>query len=181
MMNTTYAVAIKVSKSPHDVFNFITNLKDWWVEDFTGEALHLNAEFGLHVGDGHQSKNKVIDFVPDKKFTWVTTESKRIADNFDWTGTKMIFELVQEGPGTLVTFTYDGIVFENEQDKLKEICDYCIKVLLYKRLESFTVAIEVSKSTAEVFSAIQDVAGSPEMPKAAEIRERVLADNNKTK
>ena len=130
VIGTKYTTTIAVSKSPKDVFNFIIDLKKWWVEEFIGEELKLNSEFELKNGEGHHSKNKVIEFVPGKKFTWVTTESLRVADNFDWTGTKMNFELSINDDGTLITFTYDGVVFEGDKDKLKEICDYCIKNLL---------------------------------------------------
>jgi hypothetical protein len=119
--------------------------------------LKLNSEFILKVGDTHFSKNKVIEFVPNKKFAWVTNESKRTSDNFDWTGTKMIFELYPKNNGTLITFTYDGVVFESEQGRLKEICDYCIKDLLYKYLESFTVTIEILKLPHEVFNCLTEV------------------------
>lgn len=146
-----YSVAIEVSKTSQDVFNLLIDLKKWWVEEFVGENLQLNSEFILKIGDKHFSKNKVMEFVEGKKFSWVTTESKRDTDRFDWTGTKMIFELTPKPRGTQISFTYDGVVFEDEQNKLKEICDYCIKDLLYNHLESFTATIEVSKSPQDIF------------------------------
>jgi hypothetical protein len=151
---TIYSIIIQVSKSAGVVFNQIIDLSKWWVEEFVGERLQLNSEFDLKIGESHFSKNKVIEFVPGKKFVWVTTESKRSSDNFDWTGTKMIFELSPKSDSTQITFTYDGIIAEGDQDKLKEICDYCIKDLLYKYLESLTVTIEVTKSPQEVFGCI---------------------------
>jgi activator of Hsp90 ATPase-like protein len=151
-----YSVTIAVAKSPHVVFKHIIDLSKWWVEEFVGKELKLNSEFILQIGDGHFSKNKVIEFVPDKKFVWVTTESNRSTDNFDWTGTKMIFELSPKGEGTTLTFTYDGVILINDQDRLKAICDYCIKDLLYHYLESFQVKIEVSKSPQGVFKIITE-------------------------
>jgi len=157
MISTKYTVSVEVTKSPEFVFSHITNLSKWWVEEFEGEELKLNSDFNLKVGEGHFSKNKVLEFVPNKKFVWVTTASIRISDNFDWTGTKMIFELSPTNKGTRITFTYDGVVFESDQDKLKEICDYCIKDLLYKGLESFATTIEISNSPEEVFNCITEV------------------------
>jgi hypothetical protein len=154
MINKKYTTTIEVTKSPHVVFDLIIDLSKWWVEEFTGDELTLNSVFELKLGDGHHSTNKVIGFVPAKQFTWITTESRRVADNFDWTGTKMIFELTANGDNTIVTFTYDGVILENDEDKLKEICDYCIKDLLYNYVESFTIAIEVSKSPQEIFTII---------------------------
>ncbi len=149
-----YSVAIDVAKSPGVVFNHIIDLKRWWVEEFLGDNINPDAEFELRAGEGHSSKNKVIEFVPNKKFAWMTTGSRREADNFDWTGTKMIFELTPKGNNTEIKFTYDGVVLENEKERLKEICDYCIRNLLYNYLESFTATIEVTKSPQEVFKII---------------------------
>ncbi len=73
----------------------------------------------------------MIEFVSDRKLTWLTTESIRKPDNFDWTGTQMVFELRPNGDQTLLQFTYDGVVLEDEYDRLVQICDMTIKELFY--------------------------------------------------
>src|SRR5450432_2023237 len=88
-----YTVAIELTKSPSDVFNHVINLSKWWPEEFIGENIKLNTEFVFKTGDGHYSKNKVVESVPNKKVVWLVTESIRKTDGFEWTGTKMIFEL----------------------------------------------------------------------------------------
>ena len=69
--------------------------------------------------------------MPNKKVAWLTTESIRKTDNYDWTGTKFIFELIPKGDHTLIRFTYDGVVLAHESDRLVEICDITIKELFY--------------------------------------------------
>lgn len=128
---TIYTVSIEFAKSPAEVFDHITDLSKWWPEDFVGESMKPGSEFVLRIGDEHYSKNKVTDFLPGKKVAWITTESIRKSDNYDWTGTKMIFELTPNGGNTLLKFTYDGTVPENEYDRLVEICNFCIKDALY--------------------------------------------------
>jgi hypothetical protein len=128
---TIYTVAIEVEKSPNDVFNHVIDLPKWWPEDFEGETIKLNSVFVLKTGDSHYSKNKVIEFVPEKKIAWLTIESIRNTDNFDWTGTKMLFELTPKGSGTLLQFTYDGVVLENEYNRLVQICDMTVKEMFY--------------------------------------------------
>lgn len=113
-----YSVAIEVSRSPNDVFTDLINLKKWWPEDFEGDDVALNSEFAFTTGDSHYSKNKVVEFLPGKKLVWLTIESIRKTDNYDWSGTKFIFELMPKDDKTIVKFTYDGIVFENEFDRL---------------------------------------------------------------
>jgi hypothetical protein len=120
-----------LAKSPNNVFNHLINLKKWWPEDFKGEDIKLNSEFTFTTGDSHYSKNKVIEFLPNKKVVWLTTESIRKTDDFDWKGTKMIFELTPKGNNTIVKFTYDGVVTENEYERLVEICDMTLKEMFY--------------------------------------------------
>ncbi|HVZ97858.1 MAG TPA: SRPBCC family protein [Chitinophagaceae bacterium] len=153
-----YTVSIALTKSPGDVFNHIIHdVSKWWPEDFEGESAKLNDEFVFTSGDSHYSKNKVTELVPDKKVVWLVTDSIRRTDNYVWTGTKMIFELVPDGDNTLLKFTYDGVVLENEYDRLVQICDFCIREKLYRFIESCTVTIEVAKSPQEVFNCITDV------------------------
>jgi len=135
--NTTeakYTTSIEVAKSPDVVFNHILHdVAKFWPEDFEGESSKLNHEFIFRSGEGsHYSKNKIIELVPNKKMTWLVTESIRKTDNFDWTGTKMIFELTPKGEHTLIEFTYDGIILEGEYDRLVQICDLVIKEMLHK-------------------------------------------------
>lgn len=126
-----YTVEIEVAKSPNDVFNHVIDLSKWWPEEFEGESIKLSTEFVFRIGDAHYSKNKVVEFVPNKKVVWLTTGSIRKTDNYDWTGTKFIFELTPKGDNTLLKFTYDGVILENGYDGLVQICDMTIKELFY--------------------------------------------------
>jgi hypothetical protein len=129
-----HTVAIGLEKSPDEVFDHLIQLKKWWPEDFEGEDLKLNSAFVLRTGDSHYSKSKVIELVPGKKLVWLTMESIRTTDHFDWTGTKMIFEVSLQGDHTLLKFTYDGVVLADESDRLEEICDITVKELFYNFL-----------------------------------------------
>ena len=126
-----YSVSTELPKSSNVVFNHLIDLKKWWPEDFEGESIKLNSEFILTTGGTHYSKNKVIELISDKKFVWLVTDSLRSTDNFTWTGTKMIFELTPKDDHTLLEFTYDGPVLENEKERLAQICDACIKDMFY--------------------------------------------------
>jgi hypothetical protein len=129
--STTYTVDIELPKPPHIVFAHLIDLRKWWPEDFEGEDVKLGSEFIFTLGDSHYSKNKVIEFVPNEKLAWVTLESIRASDRFDWTGTKMIFEITPKASSTHLSFTYDGVVLENESERLIQICDLCIKEMFY--------------------------------------------------
>lgn len=126
-----YCVEIELERSAHDVFDHIIDLSKWWPEEFEGGWIKPGAEFVFRTGDTHYSKNKVLEFIPDKKVVWLTTESIRKADSYDWTGTKFIFELTPRGDRTTLKFTYDGVVLEHEAERLVQICDITIKELFY--------------------------------------------------
>jgi len=126
-----YSVSVELPKSLKNVFNHLVDLSKWWPEEFEGENIKLNSEFVFKTGDSHYSKNRVVEFKPDEKLTWLTTEAIRKTDNFDWTGSKMIFELSPKGSNTIITFTYDGIVFEDEYDRLVQICNMTLRELFY--------------------------------------------------
>jgi hypothetical protein len=158
MKHETYTVAIEVSKPGAEVFNHLLHdVSKFWPEEMEGQCAKLNDEFIFRTGDAHYSKNKVIECVPGKKVVWLVTDSIRKPDNFDWTGTKMIFELTAKNNRTQLEFTYDGPVLENESERLKQVCDFVIKENLYNFLESFTASIEVAKSPEDVFHCIQEV------------------------
>ena len=130
-----YTISIEIEKSPVDIFNHLTHdVAKFWPEDFEGASAKLNDEFVFSLGDSHYSKNKIAELVPNKKVVWLTTESIRKADNYDWSGTKMIFELIPKGDKTVVQYTYDGPVLADEVERLKQVCDMTIKEKLYNFL-----------------------------------------------
>jgi hypothetical protein len=153
-INTIYTVSLEFGRSPKEVWDHVIDLSNWWPEEFVGGPIQPGSEFVFRIGGSHYSKNRVVEFRPYEKVSWITLESRREGDDFDWSGTKMIFELTADRDGTVVKFTYDGVVLENEQERLAQICDWCIKEGLYKSITSFTATIEVKSTPANVFHCI---------------------------
>ena len=165
-----HLVTLELPMTPPQVFSHLLDLSKWWPEDFVGGEIKLDTEFVFKTGDGHVSRNKVIGLVPDKKLVWLTTSSQRKADGFDWSGTKFIFELSAKGNCTELTFTYDGVVLEDEMETLIRICDLCIKEMFYSfavngvtkqdalsremATKSYSTTIEVINSPQEIFDRI---------------------------
>jgi len=168
--NATHAVTIDLPKTPDQVFNDLVDLTQWWPEDFIGDEIQLDTEFVFKTGDGHISKNKVVELVPGKRLVWLTTSSRRKSDGFDWSGTKFIFDLAARGDHTELTFTYDGVVLEDQVEILVQVCEMCIKEKFYgfsvngtskqaisdreAANKSFTTTIEVINSPREIFHRI---------------------------
>lgn len=164
-INTSYSTSIELPRSATDVFNHLIELSKWWPEDYEGEPVELNTEFVFKTGEEHYSKNRITELELDKKLTWVTLESIRRSDGYDWTGTKMIFELTPVGDNTNIKFTYDGVVPEQEAERLMAICDMTLKDLFYNfimngkaKQNSFTISVSLDKSPHDVFKYLtQDV------------------------
>jgi len=118
MQGKGYTATIQVTQSPEVVFNCLKDVSKWWGgKDFEGKSAILNDEFVICHTDAHYSKQKVVEFVPYKKVTWLVTESKLDwleKDKGEWTNTKMAFEITAKGNKTILSFTHEGLVPEKE-------------------------------------------------------------------
>ncbi|SRR6266487_1902372 len=55
--------------------------------------------------------------IPDKKVVWLVTDSKLNwikKDKYEWTNTRMVFEITTKGDKTVLHFTHEGLVPEKE-------------------------------------------------------------------
>jgi len=122
MQNNNYSATIEVAKSPKDVFDQINDVAKWWAtKEFKGQceghSTKLNDEFVVRFGDAHYSKQKLVEVIPGKKVVWLVTECKINwieKDKTEWTNTKMVFELMPNADGTVLKFTHEGLVPEQE-------------------------------------------------------------------
>jgi len=143
MENQNYTATIEVAKSPKDVFNHINDVSKWWATKefngtYEGQSTKLNDEFVVRFGDTHYSKHKLVEFIPDEKVVWLVTDSKLnwIEKNkTEWTNTRMVFELTSKGDGTVLKFTHEGLVPEQEcYEKCQQGWNMLIKTSLFKSI-----------------------------------------------
>jgi len=117
MKNQDYTATIELAASPKDIFNHINDVSKWWCKDFEGSSTKLKDEFIVRFGDVHYSKHKLIEVIPDKKVVWLVTDSKLNwieKDKTEWTDTKMVFEISTKGDKSVLRFTHEGLVPEQE-------------------------------------------------------------------
>ncbi len=113
MENKNYHRTITVNASAEETMKKINKPNLWWSKEFEGSSTKLNDEFIIRFGDRHYSKQKLVEFVPNKKVMWLVTDSKLNwieKDKYEWRGTKMIFELTPKGDKTVLNFTHEGLV-----------------------------------------------------------------------
>jgi hypothetical protein len=138
MKHQSFTTTIATAHSPKDIFNHLKDVSKWWGgEDFEGSSTKLNDEFTITHGDVHYSKQKLVAVIPDNKIVWLVTESKLTwieKDKYEWTNTKMVFEIAPKGDMTELKFTHEGLVPE------KECYSRCIQgwdMVIKKRLYDF--------------------------------------------
>lgn len=116
MKNRGFSTAILVDQSPKEVFSAVNNVRGWWQGEIEGSTTKLNDEFTYRMEEVHFSKQKLVEVIPDKKVVWLVTESKLnfVKKKNEWTGTKISFEIAEQGGKTELRFTHFGLVPEFE-------------------------------------------------------------------
>jgi hypothetical protein len=111
-----YTDSFVVDRSPQDVFAAINDVRGWWGEDVHGSNDKVGDEFTYRVQDIHYSKLRVIELDPDRKVVWLVLENHMnfVQDQNEWVGTRISFEIVDQGKQTEVRFTHQGLVPQYE-------------------------------------------------------------------
>ncbi|WP_316814021.1 SRPBCC domain-containing protein [Pedobacter heparinus] len=111
MATTNFTTTILVDQTPEQVFEAVNKPRDWWSGEFEGNTTELGDEFTYRYKEFHYSKQKVVELVPNQRVVWLVTESQLnfIEDKQEWTGTKMIFEISEQGDKTKLQFSHIGL------------------------------------------------------------------------
>lgn len=114
MKNQDYTVTIELLKPSSEVFRAITlDVAKWWGgNDLEGNTTKPNDEFIIDHPGAHYSKQKLIEVIPDTRLVWHVTDSKLdwLKNNqHEWTGTKMIFDIIDKGDKTILHFSHSGL------------------------------------------------------------------------
>ncbi|HEY6143205.1 MAG TPA: SRPBCC domain-containing protein [Flavobacterium sp.] len=109
-----FSTTILVDNSAKEVFDAINNVRAWWQGEIEGNTDQLNEEFIYRMEEIHFSKQKVVELMPNEKVIWLVTDSKlnplKFKDESEWTGTKIIFEIIEIKNKTQLRFTHLGLI-----------------------------------------------------------------------
>ncbi len=103
MVDILHKVGIKAS-SPVDAYkalSTIEGLSGWWTSDTRGES-KVGGVIQFRFGDGGFDM-KVLELQPAMQVLWQVIDGPE-----EWVGTKISFELRQEGAWTIVLFKHQG-------------------------------------------------------------------------
>jgi hypothetical protein len=116
MKTSDFATTLLVDQSPEEAFNAINNVRGWWSENIVGSTDTLNSEFDYRYKDVHRSKMKIVELVAGQKIVWLATENyfDFTKDKTEWTGTKIIFDIIKKDGKTEIRFTHQGLVPQYE-------------------------------------------------------------------
>lgn len=116
MKLNNFTTTIEVPNTAEEVFNAINNVRGWWQGEITGPTENLNDEFTYEMAPYHLTKQKVVEWVANKKVVWLVTESSInfVADKKEWLNTTISFEIIVGTNKTRLIFTHHGLVPEIE-------------------------------------------------------------------
>ena len=111
-----FSLTFLVDQSPEEVFNAVTNVRGWWSDEIEGGTARLGDEFIYEVKGVHYGKFKLVDVIPNTSVVWLVTYNylSFVKDKSEWTGTKVRFDISQQGNKTQLRFTHEGLVPQME-------------------------------------------------------------------
>ncbi|MBL7922091.1 MAG: SRPBCC domain-containing protein [Bacteroidia bacterium] len=116
MSKKDFTYSFESSKPTETIFETLLDVKKWWFgfyeERITGKSKKVNDEFNFKAGGGmHDTTQKLVELIPDKKITWLVTASNLtfLKKPSEWLNTKFYFELAKAGSKTKIIFTHQGL------------------------------------------------------------------------
>lgn len=116
MKTQDFTTAILVDRTPKQAFDAVTNVRGWWSEEIKGDTDRVDAVFHYHYEDIHRCEIRILELVPGKKVVWRVEKNffSFTEDKKEWTGTNVIFEIVDKAGKTEIRMTHVGLVPEYE-------------------------------------------------------------------
>jgi Activator of Hsp90 ATPase homolog 1-like protein len=111
----SYRTTLVVCATPGSTYDAVTDPRSWWAEKVEGSAAVAGDEFTFDVPGVHWSRLRVVESSPER-VEWQVVEARieYVAEQDEWTGTRIVFELEPVPDGTRLTFVHHGLLPELE-------------------------------------------------------------------
>ncbi|MGZ3618084.1 MAG: SRPBCC family protein [Ktedonobacteraceae bacterium] len=132
-----YHSSITSHITPKEAFDKISRVSEWWATNFEGSSQKLNDIFTVRFRSGDMYKIKVSECIPDKKIAWQVIDSNQtwVANETEWTGTTILWEVSAQKDGTRIDMTHIGLVPSIEcYNKCTQGWDYLLHKSLFRFL-----------------------------------------------
>ena len=112
MNKEDFSTAFSVNQSLEVVFNAINNVQGWWGGEVKGTKDEIGGEFSYRWKDHHYSKQRIAEFIPNKKIVWQVSNCNipSLKNTEEWNNKQISFEISKNGDQTDVKFTHQGLV-----------------------------------------------------------------------
>jgi Activator of Hsp90 ATPase homolog 1-like protein len=116
MTERDYTTVLTVPTTPDAAYAAVNDVRGWWSQDVDGATDVVGAEFDYRGNQGgvnlHRARIRVTDLEPGRRVEWHVRENwmSFIADQAEWTGTRIVFEISPTAEGTQIRFTHHGLV-----------------------------------------------------------------------
>ncbi len=137
MKDTSYRHTLTTNIPPQEALEKIKQVSQWWTTHFTGKAEELFDTFTIQFKNGDTYTIKISELIPHKKMVLDVIESYQgwHPNHSEWTGTKIVWEVVPTAKGSEITMTHEGLVSEFECfDKCNQAWNYLMESSLSQLL-----------------------------------------------
>ena len=121
-MTDDFSTTLTVGRSADDVYAAIIDPRGWWSTHITGRTSSAGDVYFYDKGDIHFATIEVVESTPGTRVVWKVLRNhfKFTSDPTEWTGTSIVFDLLEENGDTTVRFTHVGL---NPHEECFEICN----------------------------------------------------------
>lgn len=107
-----YSTSFTVEQSPEVVYAAIVNVAAWWTGQVEGRADEPGAQFSYRHLPQHFSRQQVVELDPSRRVVWRVVDSDLAftSEPGEWTGSRIVFDIVPAADGTELRFTHIGLM-----------------------------------------------------------------------
>ncbi|WP_417308441.1 SRPBCC domain-containing protein [Devosia sp.] len=106
-----FSCGFVTEQSPETIYAATLDVRGWWSRNIEGPTDVEGAEWTYHNEPIHMSRHRTLELVPGKRVVWAVEDGflNFIANQQEWVGDRMVFEITPEGTGHRLTFTQHGL------------------------------------------------------------------------